>query len=96
MAPAKLSDIEIANALESLTGWSRKGDMLVKTYSFKTFVAGMAFVNAAAAEAERVQHHPDLDIRYSKISVGLSSHDAGGITAKDVAMAQFMERKASS
>ncbi len=94
MAPAKLSDIEIANALETLTGWSRSGDTLVKTYTFKTFVAAIAFVNVTAAEAERVQHHPDLDIRYSKIGVGLSSHDAGGITAKDVAMARFMEQAA--
>ena len=96
MPPAqKLSDIEIQRELGTLSGWTRKGDSLVKTFAFPTFMSGIAFVDHVAVAAEKMDHHPDLDIRYNKIGVTLSTHSAGGITGFDVALAREMERLAS-
>ena len=95
MAAQKLSDIEIQRALGALSGWTRKGDSLVKTFAFATFPAGITFVDRVAAAAEEMDHHPDLDIRYTKISAALSTHSAGGITANDIALAKEMDRLAS-
>ncbi len=58
-----------------------------KTFPFASFIS-MQFVNRLAQAAEDAQHHPDIDIRYSKVTISLSTHDAGGITEKDFAMAQ--------
>jgi len=93
MPPApKLSDIEIQRELGTLAGWSRKGESLVKTYAFATFMAGITFVDRVAVAAEAMDHHPDLDIRYNKVGVTLSTHSAGGITAHDVALAREMDK----
>jgi 4a-hydroxytetrahydrobiopterin dehydratase len=91
-AAAKLSDIEIQRELATLTGWTRKGESLVKTFEFPTFVAGITFVDRVAAAAEKMDHHPDLDIRYTKISATLSTHSAGGITGNDVTLAREMDK----
>jgi 4a-hydroxytetrahydrobiopterin dehydratase len=91
-AAAKLSDIEIQRELGTLGGWSRKGETLVKTFSFPTFMEGIGFVERVAVAAEKMDHHPDLDIRYNKIGVTLSTHSAGGITGNDVALAREMEK----
>jgi len=96
MPPApKLSDIEVQRELGTLTGWTRKGDALVKTFTFPTFMSGIAFVDRTAVAAEKMDHHPDLDIRYTKIGVTLSTHSAGGITSFDVALAREMETLAA-
>ena len=91
MAASKLSDIEIQRELGTLPGWSRRGESLVKTFVFPTFLAGIEFVTRVANAAEVLQHHPDLDIRYTKILVTLSTHDAGGITVHDVRLAREMD-----
>ena len=83
----RLSDLDIQRALGKLSGWSRRGDALQKTYRFRTFRAGIDFVNRAAAIADRMDHHPDIDIRYTKINCSLSTHSAGGITQKDLTLA---------
>ena len=90
----KLSDIEVQRELGNLTGWMRKGESLVKTFTFATFPAGIAFVDRVAAAAEAMDHHPDLDIRYTRISATLSTHSSGGITASDIALAKEMDRLA--
>jgi 4a-hydroxytetrahydrobiopterin dehydratase len=91
-AAPKLSDIEVQRELGTLTGWTRKGESLVKTFSFPTFMEGIVFVDRVALAAEKMDHHPDLDIRYTKISATLSTHSAGGITENDVALAREMEK----
>ena len=88
----KLSDIEVQRELGTLSGWTRKGESLVKTFAFPTFMEGITFVDRVALAAEKMDHHPDLDIRYTKISVTLSTHSAGGITGNDVALAREMEK----
>ena len=87
----KLSDAEIHQAVGSLPGWKLDGGMLEKTYSLPTFPEAIVFVNAVAHLAELANHHPDVDIRYSKITLRLVTHDSGGITAKDVSLAKEVE-----
>ena len=96
MSPAPaLSDIEIQRTLGTLPGWSRKGETITKSYHFATFPAGIAFIARVADVAEAQQHHPDVDIRYTKITFALSTHDSGGITAKDFALATAIETLAA-
>ncbi|MGI8509853.1 MAG: 4a-hydroxytetrahydrobiopterin dehydratase [Gemmatimonadaceae bacterium] len=89
--PERLSDIAIQRGLGSLPGWSRKGDMLSKTFQFDSFPDAIGFVDRVAEAAEAAQHHPDIDIRYTKISCMLTTHDAGGVTQKDLNMANEIE-----
>jgi len=89
-----LSDIEIQRELNAMEGWSRKGEALVKVFEFPTFPAGIAWVTRVADAAETLNHHPDLDIRYTKISAQLTTHDTGGITARDFALARTMDELA--
>jgi 4a-hydroxytetrahydrobiopterin dehydratase len=91
MTRSKLSDLEIQRALGTLPGWARRGEVLVKTYTWPTFGAGIDFVQRVARAADAVDHHPDIDIRYTKITCTLSSHDAGGITDDDLALAKTIE-----
>lgn len=87
----KLSQDAIQAALTQMSGWSVADGALRKTYRFSTFPDGIAFVNRVADLAEDVGHHPDIDIRYSTIIVSLSTHDEGGITEKDIALARRIE-----
>lgn len=86
-----LSDIVIHRGLAGLPGWSRKGDAITKTYQFKTFPAAISFVSRVAEAAETADHHPDIDIRYTKVTCTLSTHDAGGITQNDLDLAAEIE-----
>jgi 4a-hydroxytetrahydrobiopterin dehydratase len=90
-----LSDITIQRELGSLTGWSRRGDVLTRTYQFRNFLDSISFVNRVAELAEKANHHPDIDIRYSKVTLSLSSHDAGGITQKDIDLARAVDAAGS-
>ena len=87
-----LSDIAIQRELGSLAGWSRRGDVLTRTYQFRNFTQAMEFVNRVAGLAESANHHPDIDIRYSKVILALSTHDAGGITSNDVVLARSIDQ----
>jgi 4a-hydroxytetrahydrobiopterin dehydratase len=92
----KLSDLEIQRALGGLSGWSRRGDALTKTYAFDKFADGIAFVGRVAKIADEMDHHPDIDIRYTKVTMTLSTHDAGGITKSDLELAEKAEQALSS
>jgi 4a-hydroxytetrahydrobiopterin dehydratase len=89
-----LSDSEITAALADLPCWSRtkvgNADALTRRVSFPTFPALIEAVNRIAAAAETANHHPDLDIRYTSLTIYLTSHDAGGITLRDVKMAKII------
>ena len=91
MRPPLLSDIEIQRELTMLAGWTRHGATLSKTFVFPDFPSGIRWITEVADEAEAMQHHPDLDIRYTKITATLSTHDVGGITTLDIALAHKME-----
>jgi 4a-hydroxytetrahydrobiopterin dehydratase len=87
-----LSDIEVQRELGALSGWTRKGNEITKTFTFDGFPASLAFAQKLVAPAEAMNHHPDVDIRYNKVTVRLSTHDQGGITAKDFALAKQVQR----
>ena len=87
-----LSKAQIEDALQHLDGWKQDQGALVREFTHKDFVAAFAFVAQLALMAEKAGHHPDIDIRYNKVRVALVSHDAGGITAKDAAMATAIQK----
>jgi 4a-hydroxytetrahydrobiopterin dehydratase len=88
---ARLSDDELRNALGRLAGWATDSGELVKRISFSTFPDGIAFVNRVADVAEDVGHHPDIDIRYTTVTMRLSTHSEGGITARDLDLARRID-----
>ena len=90
--PPRLSDLEIQRALGSLPGWARRGELLTKTYTFKKFADGIDFVQRIARAADKMDHHPDIDIRYTKITCTLQTHDAGGITDDDLTLAGTIKK----
>jgi 4a-hydroxytetrahydrobiopterin dehydratase len=79
----KLSTKQIDASLKGLPQWSTTGEAIQRTVQFTDFVQAMAFVNRIAQAAEVAQHHPDVLIRYNKVTLTLSTHDAGGLTKKD-------------
>jgi len=83
----KLSTEKIKAALASVPEWRRQGDIIARTYTFKDFPAAIKFVNGVAELAEAAWHHPDIDIRWNKVTLALTTHDASGLTDKDFALA---------
>jgi 4a-hydroxytetrahydrobiopterin dehydratase len=91
-----LPNDSVDQRLAALPGWSREGDEIVKTYELPSFPEAIAFVTRIADLAEQANHHPDLDIRYRKVRVALSTHDQGGITEKDFSLAAEIEAAATT
>ncbi len=85
---ALLSENQLRDRLARLPGWERRGSEIRRTWTFADFESSMAFVNKVAALAQSADHHPDIDIRYSKVTLALSTHDAGGLTEKDFDLAE--------
>ena len=85
---AVLTDSEIEQSLSKLPGWQRNGIAIQRIFQFPDFKAAMDFVNKVAVAAEIANHHPDIDIRYNKVIMALVSHDSGGVTQRDVKMAE--------
>ena len=85
---ALLKDSEIKEALQQLPEWYLRGHAIRRDFEFKDFTKAMAFVNQLAEVAETMNHHPDIDIRYNKVSLALTSHDSGGVTNRDLKLAK--------
>lgn len=85
---ATLSGTELEKAVATLSGWKLESGELVQEWKFPDFLRAMRFVNHVATLAEEAGHHPDIDIRYNRVRLGLVSHDAGGITERDLSMAK--------
>ena len=83
----KLSEAQVTDAIKLVPEWGDTGETIQRTYQFSDFVKAMGFVGKVAAAAEKNQHHPDILIRYNKVTLTLSTHDAGGITMKDFDLA---------
>lgn len=88
----RLSDISIQRELGNLPGWSRRGEVITKTFQFRDFLTGIDFVAEVAKAADAADHHPDIDIRYTKVTCALSTHSAGGITQMDLDMAKKIDQ----
>jgi 4a-hydroxytetrahydrobiopterin dehydratase len=86
-----LSDDEVRTGLAKLPGWERRDDEIEKVFELPSFPDAIAFVTRIGFLAEKAEHHPDLDIRWRKVRVALSTHSEGGITEKDFALAGEIE-----
>ena len=85
---ALLTGKQVAAQLKAAKGWELIGDEIRRTFVHKDFVRAMGFVHSVALLAERMNHHPDIDIRWNKVTLALSTHSAGGLTEKDFALAK--------
>jgi 4a-hydroxytetrahydrobiopterin dehydratase len=84
---AKLSDVEVAQALTALDGWSREGEKIVREFQFADFVEALGFITQVGVLAERADHHPTITNTYNRVGIALWSHDSDGITERDIALA---------
>jgi 4a-hydroxytetrahydrobiopterin dehydratase len=89
---AKLTSAEIATKIKTLAGWEYKDNAISKRFQFKAFIEGIHFINKVAEMAEAADHHPDILVNYKRITFTCSTHDAGGVTEKDFALATEIER----
>ena len=87
-----LSINEIHKHLEELNNWELTGDEITKEFHFKEFKQAMEFANKVAEESERINHHPDIFIRYDKVAISLTTHSANGLTYKDFKLAKIIEQ----
>ncbi|MEM9544204.1 MAG: 4a-hydroxytetrahydrobiopterin dehydratase [Cyanobacteria bacterium P01_E01_bin.42] len=87
-----LNQTEIQTRLQTLTGWQQNGKVIQQTFKFKDFIEAIAFINRLVEPAEAAGHHPDLEISYNKVTVAMTSHDAGGLTEKDFTMAATISK----
>jgi 4a-hydroxytetrahydrobiopterin dehydratase len=90
MAPLSAEDANLS--LRALPDWKILAGELVKTFQFKDFRSALCFVNQVGELAEEAGHHPDIDIRYNRVRLGLTTHDAGGLTVKDFDLAARAEK----
>jgi 4a-hydroxytetrahydrobiopterin dehydratase len=88
----KLNTSQIKQALGSVSDWKKKGSAITRTFQFKDFPAAIKFVNSIARLAEKAGHHPDIDIRWNKVTLTLSTHDANGLTSKDFDLAKKFDQ----
>jgi 4a-hydroxytetrahydrobiopterin dehydratase len=87
----RIDDTAVTEALATLPGWRRTGDAIEKTFELAGFPDAVAFVVRVGFLAERANHHPDLDIRWKRVRVLLTTHDEGGLTERDVDLARAIE-----
>lgn len=90
------TDAQIEEALDSLPGWSQEGEAIVKTYEFADFRAAIDFMSRAALSIDEMDHHPEWTNVYNRVDIRLSSHDVGGVTERDVQLANVLERVAGA
>ena len=86
-----LTKAKIESELKELDGWKLDRDFIIKTFEFKTFMAGIKFVNDVAQIAEEEEHHPDIHIRYTTIRLSIQTHSEGGVTEWDLGLARRIE-----
>ena len=88
---ARLHDAAVVQALTSLSGWQLNGSSLLKTFTFPDFKGSMAFVTKVALQAEAMDHRPDILVSGSRVTLTLTTHDAGGLTERDFTLARRID-----
>lgn len=83
-----LAENELETALKKCPLWEIEGKAITRTVEFEEFMEGIDFVNLLADVAEEASHHPDIDIRYTRVTISLTTHEAGGVTEADIELAQ--------
>jgi len=91
-SPVRLPVERMAQAFLTVPAWRRQGDAIVRTFQFADFPAAVAFVNQVAPLAEAAAHHPDIDLRWNRVTLLLTTHDAGGLTEKDFSLARQIDQ----
>jgi len=89
--PRPLPESEIRRKLASLPSWSIEGRCIARDFRFPGFAGAVRFVNEVARQAERMGHHPDVLLSYRSVTVRITSHDAGGITDRDLGLAEAID-----
>lgn len=92
---AKLSAAEVERALKPLKGWKRDGDFITKAFKFQTFLEGIRFVDQVALVAESQEHHPDIQVVWTTVTLKIQTHDEGGLTEWDIGLAREIEKRLS-
>jgi 4a-hydroxytetrahydrobiopterin dehydratase len=92
---AELTPEQIKGALPSVREWKKQSAEIRRTFQFKDFVAAMDFVNKVARVAEEANHHPDIDIRWNKVTLALATHSEGGLTQNDFDLARKIDALAA-
>jgi len=85
---SSLPQKKVSIALKSVPNWSKHGLLIRRTFKFKDFLKSIEFVTRVARKAQKANHHPDIDIRYDKVTLALTTHDEGGLTEKDFSLAR--------
>jgi 4a-hydroxytetrahydrobiopterin dehydratase len=83
-----LTTKQISLHLKAVPNWSKRAQTILRTFKFEGFLKSIAFVNRIAKQAQKINHHPDIDIRFDKVTLTLTTHDEGGITEKDFSLAR--------
>ena len=86
-----LENSELEDALKRIAAWDQEGKTITRTVEFDEFMDAIDFINLVADVAEEAQHHPDIDIRYNRVVINLTTHDAGGLTDDDIEVAQRID-----
>ena len=89
--PEVMSHREVGARLKALNGWKREGEFITKTFRFGEFMDGIDFVRRVAAVAEKEEHHPDIHVRYTEVTLSLQTHSEGGVTEWDFELAEAIE-----
>ena len=89
---AQLSADQITDKLKSLPGWEYTDNSISRLYRFQEFMDGIRFINRVAELAETADHHPDISVNYTRVRFSCSTHDQGGVTEKDLKLAEQIER----
>ncbi|MGB7712934.1 MAG: 4a-hydroxytetrahydrobiopterin dehydratase [Microcoleus sp.] len=90
-----LSEQEISQHLQGLPNWTREGKTIKYTHDFKNFVQAVSFVNCLISPSETAGHHPDIFIAYNRVTISLTTHDAGGVTKQDFDLAETISKLVS-
>jgi 4a-hydroxytetrahydrobiopterin dehydratase len=90
--PRLLSAREVKEKLRGLEGWKHRGHFITKTFVFNEFMDGISFLNEVAKAAEKQEHHPDIKIRYTSVTLSIQTHSEGGVTSWDIGLARAIDR----
>ena len=91
LVPKVLSDTEIKTRLKELNGWKHEGKFITRTFEFDHFMDAIAFVNEVAEAAEREEHHPDINVRYTNVKLSIQTHSENGVTKWDIDLAKAID-----
>ena len=93
--PRLLSDSEVSARLAGLKGWKREGRFITKSFEFETFMEGIRFLDRTAEVAEKQEHHPDIHVRYTEVTLSIQTHSEGGLTEWDFDLAKAIDEMTS-